>query len=252
MPLVEINNIQMGFYVHDSDYLPVLDGVTIDVQKKEFVAILGPSGCGKSTLLNILAKQENIDTGEIIYNFTPSKRKNNQIAVVWQEESLMPWKTVTKNIEFSLLMSEYSVEEKDRRVEQWIRSVGLEGFGDYFPSQLSQGMRKRVSLAAALITEPQLLLMDEPFSALDQETKQQIQIEVLNLWAKTETTIIFITHDIHEAIALSDRIVVLTDRPAKVKVNRDNPLSRPRDLNTLYGQSEFHDFARKLWNDLKK
>ena len=247
LPSITIRNARKGFYRNDDEYLKVLDDINLDVGDGEFLAILGPSGCGKSTLLNVLARVEVLDSGHVKYNLNFKKGARGGIAVAWQEESLMPWKTVHKNIEFPLIATNSARAERKNRVEKWIAAVGLNGFADYYPSQLSQGMRKRASLAAALVSEPDLLLMDEPFSALDPYTKLQTEREVVRLWESLDTTIILVTHDVQEAVALADRIVVLTARPATVKSVRENPLPRPRDLDALYGQTEFHEIVRELW-----
>lgn len=211
------------------------------------MAILGPSGCGKSTLLNILARVNSLDSGHVEYGFQSSNGKTSEIAVAWQEDSLMPWKTVFSNIDFPLIVKNIQEGERHSRVLKWIKLMGLQGFATYYPSELSQGMRKRASLAAALISEPQILLMDEPFSALDPYTKHQIEKEVVGLWESLDTTIVLVTHDIQEAVALADRIVVLSAQPAIVKRILVNPLPRPRDLDSLYGQAEFHEVVRELW-----
>lgn len=213
---IAIRDAKKGFTQSNRDRLVVLDGIDLDVTKGEFLAILGPSGCGKSTLLNILARADVLDSGCVEYGVNHENSAKEKIAVAWQEESLMPWKTVYKNIEFSLIATNSPKAERKERVEKWIAAVGLNGFADYYPSQLSQGMRKRVSLAAALVSEPDLLLMDEPFSSLDPHTKRQIEKEVVLLWESLDTTIILVTHDVQEAVALADRIVVLTARPATV------------------------------------
>lgn len=162
----------------------------------------------------------------------------------------MPWKTACGNVEFSLIATNTARDDQKETATKWLQAVGLEGFEDYYPSQLSQGMRKRVALAAALATRPNVLLMDEPFGSLDVYSKLQIEKEVVRLWEQIDTTIVLVTHDVQEAIALSDRMVVLTDRPARVKLVRENPLPRPRDLDALYGNVEFHDLVRELWIEL--
>ncbi len=249
---VRMDGVRKTFYTEGKGDLTVLGGIELEIQSGEFLAVLGPSGCGKSTLLSILAKVETLDSGNVEYALGSDDSVKGRIAVAWQEESLMPWKTVRSNIEFPLIIAGIPKEERKKRIEQWVNSVGLAGFGDYFPSQLSQGMRRRASLAAALVSQPQLLLMDEPFSALDPYTKRQIEKEVVHIWESLDTTIVLVTHDVYEAVALADRIVVLTERPAKVRSIRDNPLPRPRDLDGLYMQEEFHNLARELWGDLMK
>lgn len=247
---VYICGARKSFSTETGDPLSVLAGVDITIRKGEFLAILGPSGCGKTTLLNVLAGQESLDGGEVKYAMEITNGTSGGIAVAWQSDSLMPWKTVQGNIEFPLIIKGISRSLRKERVAHWIGLIGLKGFETSYPSQLSQGMRKRVSLASALVTNPSLLLMDEPFSALDPYTKRQIEKEVVHLWETIEATIVLVTHDTQEAIALADRIVVLTKRPATVKIVRTNPLPRPRDLDALYGESEFHELVRELWVEL--
>lgn len=249
--LININGASKSFQ-QEGNCLLVLNGIDLDIYAGEFLAILGPSGCGKSTLLNILAGQDSLDTGTICngrgYENTPNGR--NRIAVVWQEESLMPWKTACGNVEFSLIATDTAPNDRKETAIKWLQAVGLGGFEDYYPSQLSQGMRKRVALAAALSTRPNILLMDEPFGSLDVYSKQQIENEIVRLWEQIDTTFVLVTHDVQEAVALSDRMVVLTQRPTSVKLVRENPLPRPRDLDALYGNADFHDLVRELWIEL--
>lgn len=250
--LISIKGASKSFANAEDSRLLVLDGFDLAINAGEFLAILGPSGCGKSTLLNILAGQDSLDAGTISYEGKYEKTPNgrNRTAVVWQEESLMPWKTACGNVEFSLIATDTDCNDRKETATKWLHAVGLKGFEDYYPSQLSQGMRKRVALAAALSTRPNVLLMDEPFGSLDVYSKQQIENEVVRLWEQIDTTIVLVTHDVQEAVALSDRMVVLTQRPARVKLVRENPLPRPRDLDALYGNVQFHDLVRELWIEL--
>jgi NitT/TauT family transport system ATP-binding protein len=219
--------------------LNVLDGIDLDVSAGEFLAILGPSGCGKSTLLNVLARVEVLDSGRVEYNLDAENGAKGRIAVAWQEESLMPWKTVHKNIEFPLIATNIAKTERKDRVEKWIEAVGLNGFSDYYPSQLSQGMRKRVSLAAALVSEPDLLLMDEPFSALDPYTKRQIEKEVVRLWESLEamsvgTTVAACKGGVDDLIIEDETCAVF---------DPDDELSIYGSLRQLFDQPEY---ARQL------
>lgn len=266
--VIEIRNLVKRFPTGPDKALTVLDGLSLDLRAGEFISILGPSGCGKSTLLNILARQDEPDGGVIRtdgrpgpFTGTGNGIKGNgaqarsvgfRLAVVWQQDSLMPWKSVRKNIEFPLTVLGKPPSERARIARAWLKAVGLGGFEDYHPSQLSQGMRQRVSLAAALATRPSLLLMDEPFGALDVYSKLQIEKEVIRLWEEMDATILMVTHDVQEAVALSDRVVMLTPRPARVALEKDIDLPRPRDLDALYGAPRFHTLVSELWNALTR
>lgn len=250
--VIEIRNAIKRFHSGSDQGLLVLGGLDLDLHAGEFVSILGPSGCGKSTLINILANQDTLDGGTIhVHGFT-AQEAAFRLAVVWQQDSLMPWKSARKNIEFPLTVLGKSRQERARIARTWLQAVGLQGFEEYYPSQLSQGMRQRVSLAAALAMEPNLLLMDEPFGALDAYSKLQIEKEVIRLWEEMDETILMVTHDVQEAVALSDRVIMLTERPARVALEKFIDLPRPRDLDALYGTPRFHTLVSELWNALTR
>ena len=172
--------------------------------------------------------------------------------MVWQQDALMPWKSARANIEFPLTVLGKSPSERRDTARAWLAAVGLEGFEEYYPASLSQGMRQRVSLAAALATRPGLLLMDEPFGALDAYAKLQIEKEVIRLWEEMDAAILMVTHDVQEAVALSDRAILFTPRPARVALEKDIDLPRPRDLDALYGTPRFHTLVSELWNALTR
>nr|VFJ68136.1 MAG: NitT/TauT family transport system ATP-binding protein [Candidatus Kentron sp. FM]VFJ68626.1 MAG: NitT/TauT family transport system ATP-binding protein [Candidatus Kentron sp. FM]VFK16724.1 MAG: NitT/TauT family transport system ATP-binding protein [Candidatus Kentron sp. FM] len=245
------------------EVLTVIDGLGLHLRPGEFVSILGPSGCGKSTLLNILAGEDAFDAGTVRVQGRreesgarkgPRPKDNTpfRLAVVWQQDSLMPWKSALGNIEFPLIVLGESPRRRKVIARTWLEAVGLTGFEDYYPSQLSQGMRQRVSLAAALATRPGLLLMDEPFGALDVYSKLQIEKAVIGLWEEMDATILMVTHDVQEAVALSDRVIMLTPRPSRVVLEKDIDLPRPRDLDALYGTARFHTLVSELWNALAR
>jgi NitT/TauT family transport system ATP-binding protein len=246
-PHIVVRDAEKAFPRQGADPLRVLAGINLEVQPGEFVAVLGPSGCGKSTLLNVLAGQEVLDAGSVEFHHGPRQSHRRRIAAVWQEEASMPWKSALGNVEFPLLLAGRPQFERHERALNWLTIVGLAGFERSYPSQLSAGMRKRVSLAAALVTHPEVLLMDEPFSALDVYTKQQVEKEVVKVWETLDATIVMVTHDVQEAVALADRVVVLTERPARVKLERQIDLPRPRDLDALFGDKAFHEIVRELW-----
>jgi NitT/TauT family transport system ATP-binding protein len=207
--------------------------INLDVRPGEFVAILGPSGCGKSTLLGAMAGFAPLSAGEISMDDQPVRRPSAERGVVFQQHTLFPWKTVLGNIEFGLKMRGLPKPERRQRARKMLQRVGLADFEGHYPEQLSGGMQQRVNLARVLVNRPPLLLMDEPFSALDAQTRLLMQQLLLDLWQEFRMTVIFITHDIDEAIFLSDRLIILTERPGGIKAEIATGLSRPRNPELL-------------------
>jgi len=223
--ILSLRNITKSF-TEDSKTLKVIDGISVDIGE-EFVAILGPSGCGKTTLLRIIAGLEKPDGGEIIFT-----SKDARIGFVFQFPTLLPWMSVLENVALPLRVNGLSWQEAKERARKYLSLVGLASFEDFYPRELSGGMRQRVNLARALAIEPVLLLMDEPFSALDPLTAESLRSEVLDLWLWGVTsvrTILMVTHSVDEAILMADRVIVLTARPAKIAGIVDINLPRPRD-----------------------
>lgn len=245
--MIEIKNVSKDFTNGKGEKIQVLNDISFKVREGEFLAILGPSGCGKTTLINIIAGQEELSNGSISYGL---KATTNSISVIWQEDSLIPWLTVESNIEYPLKIKGIPKDERKEKVQAFVKKIGLDGFEKYYPNKISQGMKKRVALAVGLITQPSLLLMDEPFSALDVYTKQQIEDEVIRIWEEIKTTVILVTHDVNEALALSDRILILSKRPACIKAQFNNDLSRPRYIHELLMEQEFHNRVQILWKEL--
>jgi len=210
--------------------LKVLDNVSFEVKEGDFLCIVGPTGCGKTTFLNSLTKLYDITSGEILVNGEPVDLKKHNIAYIFQEYSTMPWLTVEENISFGLQIKGFSKETIKEKVENVAKLVGLEQYLDYYPGQLSASMLQRVVIARAFAVEPELLLMDEPYGQLDIELRFRLEDELLNLWEKTGTTVIFITHNIEEAVYLGERILVLTNKPTHIKEEIINDLPRPRDI----------------------
>lgn len=210
--------------------LQALRDVSFDVQRGEVVALLGASGCGKSTLLNIAAGLDSFDNGELHIEGQPaSKFKSwHKLAYMFQEDRLLPWRTVRDNVGFGLEAQSVSRNERHERAEQALRTVGLADFAQSWPHQLSGGMRSRVALARSLVVEPSILLMDEPFSKLDPHTRSQMHQELLRIKAASGATVLFVTHDVEEAVVLANRIVLLEPRPGRVKEIVDVPLAHPR------------------------
>lgn len=230
---LEVRDLSQSFAREDGSELTVLDHLTFDVQDKEFVCILGSSGCGKTTLLRMIAGLDTARSGSIVLDGEAITGTSPKIGMVFQEYSLFPWRTVIDNIAFGLEMKGMPREERYRIADRFLALVNLSQFRDSYPSELSGGMRQRVAVARALALDPVLLLMDEPFGALDAQTRNMLQQELLQIWEKTKKTVIFITHSVDEAVFLSDRIIVLTPRPGRICRIFPIELPRPRDRTSV-------------------
>jgi NitT/TauT family transport system ATP-binding protein len=239
---VTISHVGKVFASRQGEPLIVLDDLSFTIEKSEFVCILGPSGCGKTTLLRMIAGLDHATSGVIDVDGEPVTGPDPRIAMIFQEYSLYPWRTVRANVEFGLQMRGIPPEERREIVDRNIRLVGLEDFAMSYPYELSGGMRQRVAVARALATDPAVLLMDEPFGALDAQTRNRMQKELLRIWEKTKKTIIFITHSVDEAVFLANRIVVLSPRPSRVDVIYDVNIPRPRDRTSV----EFAKLRREV------
>lgn len=205
-----------------------LSNVNFKTHRREFVSVIGPSGCGKSTLIRILAGLESYTSGDVLLDGKPIIGPGRDRGMVFQGYTLFPWRTVKQNIMFGLQMNNASVEEASREAELWIELVGLERFSNAYPHELSGGMKQRVAIARALVNQPRILLMDEPFGALDAQTRARMQAHLLEIWRNVDITILFITHDLDEAIYLSDRILVLKANPGEVQELVEVPVPNPR------------------------
>lgn len=217
-------------YEVGSSSIEVIKDLTFDVNENEFVCIVGPSGCGKTTLLRIVSGLEPPSSGRVLVFDTPPDPRRQKFGVIFQEDSLLPWRTVLGNVKFGLELQGYKETEHDKIARTYIELVGLQGFENYYPHQISGGMKKRVAIARALAINPDLILMDEPFADLDAQTRSLMQRELLNVWSKLNKTVLFITHNVEEAVFLAQRVFVLTKRPSKVKqiINIDLPYPRAR------------------------
>jgi len=233
MGKLEIRDLNQSFPRDDGSTLTVLEHLTFEVKDKEFVCILGSSGCGKTTLLRLIAGLDEAGSGIIVLDGEEMKGTSPKVGYVFQEYSLFPWRTVIDNIAFGLEMRGIPKEERYRIAERYLDLVNLAHFRNSYPSELSGGMRQRVAVARALALDPVLLLMDEPFGALDAQTRNMLQQELLDIWAKTKKTIIFITHSVDEAVFLSDRILVLTPSPGRLCRIFSIGLPRPRDRTSV-------------------
>jgi NitT/TauT family transport system ATP-binding protein len=228
-----------------------LRDVDFEVEPERFVALVGPSGCGKSTTLSLISGLDRVSSGVVEVRGKPVDGITEGIGFLFQRDALMPWKTVRDNVLLPLQLRGIPRKDAQQRAAEWIARVGLRGFEASFPHQLSGGMRKRVSLAQTLVYDPEILLMDEPFSALDVQTRNLMEGELLDLWQGSRKTVIFVTHDLEEAIALADEVIVMTSGPARVKVRYDVTLPRPRDIEKVRFEPRFTELYSKMWNDLR-
>jgi NitT/TauT family transport system ATP-binding protein len=244
---IVFNNISKKFARNTEHEVDALDTIDFMVEEHEFVAIVGPSGCGKTTLLRIVAGLIKQDTGEIIYKGI----HNPKAVLVFQDKGLLPWLTVLDNICLGLELQHVPKVIREKRALDYMKLVKLEGFEKHYPHELSGGMQQRVALARAFLTNPDILLMDEPFGALDAQTRTILQEELLGLWFREQKTVLFVTHDVDEAILLSDRIIVLTDRPGKIQRIIDIPMSRPRNLK-LKDDPRFLEIRGEIWKLLEQ
>jgi NitT/TauT family transport system ATP-binding protein len=227
--------------------------ITFDVATGRFVSIVGPSGCGKSTVLNMIAGLLDPTAGVVEIFGAPLAGINRRASYMFQQDALLPWKTVLGNIQFGLELRGRERREVRDEATAWIERVGLGGFADRYPYQLSGGMRKRVAMAQAWIVQPDLLLMDEPFGALDVHTRLRMESEILGLWTESRQTVIFVTHDLEEAISLADEVFVLSAGPGSRLVGRYViDLPRPRDLMDIRLVPRFHELFRSIWSDLRQ
>ncbi|WP_136685783.1 ABC transporter ATP-binding protein [Falsirhodobacter xinxiangensis] len=246
-PMVALQGVQMAF----GDFVAV-DDVNLTVADGEFLAIVGPTGCGKSTILNAIAGLLKPAKGSVTIDGAPVKGAGGDIGYLFQQDALLPWKTSIENVELGLMFRGVGKAERHEKAKGWLAKVGLKGFEDRYPHQLSGGQRKRVQMAQALITGPKVILMDEPFSALDIHTRHLMQNELLRLWQEERRAVVMITHDLEEAIALGDRVVVLASGPrSRVIDSFPVDLSRPRDVAEIKLDPQFLELYKNIWASLR-
>jgi NitT/TauT family transport system ATP-binding protein len=250
-PCIQARDVSLTFRPKNREPVTALKNLSLDVGKGEFVSIVGPSGCGKSTFLNILLGLIAPDAGVMELNGRRIDGPGQDRAMVFQEFGLLPWRTVIGNVELGLELKGVSVEQRRRRATELIDMAGLAGFASHYPHELSGGMKQRVGLARALATDPEVLLMDEPFAALDAQTRDLMQSELLQVWEKTQKTVLFVTHSIEEAAYLSDRVVVMSARPGRIKQILKVQLPRPRDYEMRL-TAEFNELKSRIWDILKE
>ncbi len=250
-PALALSDITCVFPGGTAPYTAVRD-VTLAVARGEFVSVVGPTGCGKSTLLNVAAGLLAPSAGAVRVHGARLDGLNRKAGYMFQADALMPWRDALDNIAAGLVFRGIDKAQARRRAEEWLTRVGLAGFGNRYPHQLSGGMRKRVALAQILILDPQILLMDEPFSALDVQTRSLMENELLDLWSADRKSVVFITHDLEEAIALSDRVIVLSAGPATHPIGSFAiDLPRPRDVAEIRLTPRFVELHREIWQVLK-
>ncbi|MGR9172009.1 ABC transporter ATP-binding protein [Rhizobium sp. KDH_Rht_773_N] len=233
-----------------SDRVTVLNGVDLSIRKGEFITLVGPSGSGKSVLLDIIGGLTEASDGAVSIDGKRIVRPDPKTGYVFQQYALFPWRTALANIEYALEVHGTPKRERTEKARYFLSLFGLSGFEDRFPNQLSGGMQQRVAIARALATDPEVLLMDEPFAALDAQTREILQTELLRIWEKINTTVVFVTHSIDEAIYLADRIVVMTARPGTVKEIIEIDLPRPRD-GDIRASTEFNAHRGRVWEALR-
>jgi NitT/TauT family transport system ATP-binding protein len=224
-----------------------VEGIDLDVLAGEFICIIGPSGCGKSTLLNLAAGLLRPSSGEVRYAGSPVIRINNDVGYVTQKDTLLPWRTVARNVALPLRVQGVPRAARKKRVADVLERVGLAAFGNRYPSQLSGGMLKRAALAQTLVYEPSTLLMDEPFGALDAQLRLNLQQEMIDIWERDRKTVLFVTHDLEEAIMLADRVVVFGANPGRIIHIEKIDFPRPRDMGSLRGDPAFGQVWERLW-----
>ncbi len=248
-PIIDVRGLRKTFGEGESR-IEVMHDLSLEVKENEFVTVIGPSGCGKTTLLRILAGLESFDAGQVIVGGQPVRGPGPDRAVVFQSFALLPWLSVIDNIAFGLKLRGVDRKGRRARAAELAQLVGLGGFEKMMPRQLSGGMQQRVGLARALAVDPQILLMDEPFGALDEQTRFLMQEELLRIWQETRKTVVFITHSMEEAVLMADRVVLISARPGRVQETITVPFARPRD-RSVEKTPEFADIKDHLWQRLR-
>ncbi|APZ44366.1 ABC transporter ATP-binding protein [Acidihalobacter ferrooxydans] len=250
---IELTGVTKRFVTPAGDAMTAIRDVNLVVEPGQFCAVVGPTGCGKSTTLTLAAGLEMPSAGTVRVSGQIVDSITRGVSFVFQSDALLPWKPVLENVALGPIFRGTKRRDAHAEARDWLNTVGLSGFANHYPHQLSGGMRKRVSLAAALINKPSILLMDEPFSALDVQTRAIMSNELLSLWEKTKPSVLFVTHDLEEAIALADRVVVMTAGPATVKAVYDINLPRPRGaVQEIRFDSHFLELYQQIWESLRE
>ncbi len=248
--MLEVQNLTKRYSTSQGE-LPVLENVNFSVREGEFVSIVGSSGCGKTTLLNIIAGVVPVDAGRVLFKGEVVTRVRRTVGYAFQQSTLLPWRTIRANVELGLELRSVSRQARRLRAEELLAQVGLSGFEDVYPSQVSGGMAKRAEIARVLAIDPELLLMDEPFGALDAQTKLQMHSSLLELLQTFKKTVVFITHDLDEAVVLSDRVITMSARPGRIKNEHKIDLGRPRDSRQARLDRRFPEILAPIWEDIE-
>jgi NitT/TauT family transport system ATP-binding protein len=244
---IRFDNVEFTYTPPNGRPVKALDRLALDIAEDEFVAVVGPSGCGKSTLLYLLGGFLPLLQGQILINGRKVAAPGPDRGIVFQHFALFPWKTVRQNVLYGLERKKMDAALRRKLAQKYIDLVKLTGFEDSWPAQLSGGMKQRVAIARTLVTDPDVLLMDEPFGALDAQTRSLLQEELLAIWGATRKTVLFVTHDVHEAVLLADRVVVMTARPGRIKTIVNVTLPRPR-TQEIARSSRFADHCQEIWD----
>jgi NitT/TauT family transport system ATP-binding protein len=251
-PVIQLRGVYKRFPTASGRAYTALRDISFTVAPGEFCAIVGPTGCGKSTTLGLISGLEPPSLGEVSVYDRPVRGIVDGIGYMFQTDSVFPWRDALSNVMAGPRFHKMQKREATDRARDWLRRVGLEGFEHYYPHQMSGGMRKRLALAQTLINQPRILLMDEPFSALDVQTRGLMENELLRLWSALESSVVFITHDLEEAIALADRVLVMTAGPGTVKGAYVIDLPRPRNVSEIRFDKRFVELYQEIWEDLRE
>jgi NitT/TauT family transport system ATP-binding protein len=249
--VIELRHVSQAFETRKGPFA-ALNDVNMVAYEGEFVSLVGPSGCGKSSLLWLIAGLARPQSGEVLVMSRRADRVSRDVGIIIQRDALLPWRTALENVALPLRFRGISRRVATERARDWLRRVGLKNFESSYPHQLSGGMRKRVAIAATLSYEPKVLLLDEPFSALDVQTRNLMENDLLDLWTGSGQTVLFITHDLEEAVGLSDRVVVMTASPGTVLGEHPVPLERPRNLLEDKMRPDFSEIYSRIWSDLRE
>lgn len=247
---VHVAGVSHRYLSRNGGEVKAVDYVDLVVPKGQFVAIVGASGCGKTSVLNMMAGLVSPSTGQVLLNGKPVVGTSRSVGYMFAKDGLLPWRTARANVSFGLEVRGTPREERNRRAQALLEEVGLGQFGNAFPSQLSHGMRQRAALARTMAIDPEIFLLDEPFAALDAQTKVVLQEEFVRIWEESRKTVVLVTHDISEAVAMADRVIVFSPRPGRIRADIMIDLPRPRDIEGIRYDDKFVKIARRVWLEL--